>query len=308
MRSSRTLTGTLFAVAATLLWGVNGTVSRICLENGLSPVRLTEIRITASALLLLAFVAVTRRAELRLGRRELLPYAAFGVIGLVCVQWTYFEAIDRIPISLALIIEYLAPLMVALWVRFVWKRQLPWLVWAAIPVAVGGLALALGLTGGDLGGLSTAGVVWSLLAGATYAYYALHAETLTRRRSAPAVLALGLGFGAIALAVVLPWWSFPFGALAGTGEAGPVALPIWLAVAYVVVLGTVVPFTLIIAGVRRIGADGAIVTAMLEPIFAGAVAWVVLGQVLTPVQILGGAVVLVAVTAAQIARARAATG
>ncbi len=306
MRASRTLTGTLFAVAATLLWGVNGTVSRVCLDSGLSPVRLAEIRITASAVILLAVVAVVRRAELRLSRREVLPYLAFGAIGLVCVQWTYFEAIARIPISLALIIEYLAPLMVALWVRLVWKRRLPWLVWAAIPLALAGLALALGLTGGDLGGLSAAGVLWSVAAGVTYAYYALHAEVLTRRRSAAAVLGIGLGFGAVALAIALPWWSFPFDALLRTGEAGPVALPVWLAVAYVVVFGTVVPFTLIIAGVRRIGADGAIVTAMLEPIFAGAVAWVVLGQVLSPVQVLGGAIVLAAVTAAQIARARAA--
>ena len=305
MRMSRTLAGTLLAVGATLLWGVNGTVSRIAMDGGLSPIRLTEIRIGASAVVLLVFVALTDRAALRLSRREVLPYLAFGAIGLVCVQWTYFEAIDRIPISLSLIIEYLAPLMVALWVRIVWKRRLPWLVWVAIPVAGVGLALALGLQGGDLGGLSGIGVLWSLGAGATYAYYALHAESLTRRRSPAAVLALGLTFGAVVLSVALPWWSFPFDALTGTGAAGPIELPAWAGIAYIVLLGTVLPFTMIIAGVQRIGADGAIITAMLEPIFAGVVAWVVLDQVLTPTQVLGGAVVLAAVTAAQIARARA---
>ena len=308
MRSSRTLTGTLLALGAVLLWAVNGTVSRVVLDSGLSPLRLAEIRITGSAVILLIAVALLRRTELRLTRRDVVAFAVFGVVGMICVQWMYFEAIDRIPISLALIIEYLAPLMVAVWVRVVWKRHLPWLVWAALPVAVVGLALALGLTGGDLGGLSGAGVLWSLGAGCSYAYYALHAEVLTRTRSPAVVLALGLGFGSLVLAVVVPWWSFPFDALGGTGAIGALDVPVWLAVAWVVVLGTVIPFTLLVTGVRMIGADGAIVTAMLEPVLAGAVAWVLIGQVLTPAQILGGSIVLLAVTVAQVARARAATG
>jgi drug/metabolite transporter (DMT)-like permease len=149
-------------------------------------------------------------------------------------------------------------------------------------------------------------VAWSLGAGAAYAYYALHAEVLTRTRTPAAVLALGLAFGSAALAVVAPWWAFPFDALVGSGAVGPLSVPVWLGVAWVVMLGTVIPFTLLITGVRMIGADGAIVTAMLEPVFAGIVAWVVLGQVLAPAQIAGGAIVLAAVTVAQVARARAA--
>ena len=164
----------------------------------------------------------------------------------------------------------------------------------------------LGLQGGDLGGLSGVGVIWSVGAGVTYAYYAVHAEVLTRTRPAPAVLAIGLGFGAVVLSVALPWWSFPFAALGGTASAGGLSFPVWVGVAFVVVLGTVVPFTMIVAGVRRMGADGAIVTAMLEPVFAGVVAWALLGQVLTATQLVGCAIVLGAVAAAQVARARAA--
>ncbi|MGI9116266.1 MAG: EamA family transporter [Gaiellales bacterium] len=306
MRASRTLTGTLMVVGAVTLWGVNGTVSRVAMDAGLDPSRLAEVRITASAAVLLAWLLWRDRAALRLTRRELLPFAAFGGIGLVCVQWTYFEAIDRVPIGIALIIEYSAPLMVALWVRFVWRRTLPWVAWAAIPVAMAGLALVLGLGGGDLAGLSTAGVLWSLAAGVSYAYYVLHAESLTRRRSAPAVLGIGLGFGAVVLAVALPWWSFPWATLGATAATAPVDAPAWAYCTYVVLLGTVIPFALMLAGVHRIGADGASVTAMLEPILAGAVAWVALDQVLTAPQVLGGAIVLAAVTAAQASRARAA--
>ena len=307
MRASRMLTGTLMVVGAVTLWGVNGTASRVVMDAGMEPARLAEIRITASALLLLLWLVWRERPALRLGRREVLPFLAFGGIGLVCVQWTYFEAIDRVPIGIALIIEYSAPLMVALWVRFVWKRELPWLAWAAIPVAIVGLGLVLGIGGGQLAGLSTVGLLWSVAAGVAYAYYVLHAESLTRRRSSTAVLGIGLAFGAVVLALALPWWSFPWSALAVTASSAPLDAPAWLYCVYVVVLGTVVPFALMLAGVHRIGADGASVTAMLEPILAGAVAWVALGQVLTTEQVLGGVIVLAAVTVAQVSRARAAS-
>lgn len=307
MRASRMLTGTLMVVGAVTLWGVNGTVSRVVMDAGVQPARLAEIRITASAVLLILWLLWRDRGALRLQRREVLPYVAFGAIGLVCVQWTYFEAIDRVPIGIALIIEYSAPLLVALWVRFVWKRQLPLVAWLAIPVALAGLALVLGIGGGQLAGLSTVGLLWSVAAGVAYAYYVLHAESLTRRRSAPAVLGIGLAFGAVVLSVVMPWWTFPWAALAETASSAPLDAPAWLYCAYVVVLGTVVPFALMLAGVHRIGADGASVTAMLEPILAGAVAWVALDQVLSTEQVIGGAIVLAAVTAAQVSRARAAS-
>ena len=307
MRASRMLTGTLMVVGAVTLWGVNGTVSRVVMDAGVQPARLAEIRIAASAVLLILWLLWRDRGALRLQRREILPFLAFGGIGLVCVQWTYFEAIDRVPIGIALIIEYSAPLLVALWVRFVWGRRLPLLAWVAIPVALAGLALVLGIGGGQLAGLSTAGLLWSVAAGVAYAYYVLHAESLTRHRSAAAVLGIGLAFGAVVLSIVMPWWTFPWAALAETASSAPLDAPAWLYCVYVVVLGTVVPFALMLAGVHRIGADGASVTAMLEPILAGAVAWVALGQVLTTEQVLGGVIVLAAVTAAQVSRARAAS-
>jgi drug/metabolite transporter (DMT)-like permease len=79
----------------------------------------------------------------------------------------------------------------------------------------------------------------------------------------------------------------------------------WPLILYTVLLGTIAPFAMLLAGVRLIGADGASVTAMLEPIVAGAVAWAILGQALGPLQVAGGLIVLAAVAVAQTARARA---
>lgn len=304
MALSRTLSGTLLVAGAAALWGFNGTISTAVMEAGLPPSRLAESRIVLGALILLLWLAWRDRASLRLTRREALLFAVFGIVGLVGVQWFYFEAISRIPVSISLVIEYSAPLGVALWVRFAWGRRLPWQAWAAIPVALVGLALVLDLAGGVDARLSALGVGLSVCAAACYAYYALHAERLTQRRSATSVLGIGLAFGALALLVVMPPWSFPFDRLTAETDALGAALPLWPLLLWVSVLGTVVPFAMLIAGVRRMGADGATVTAMIEPIIAGAFAWLLLGQQLGAGQIVGGLIVLAAVAWAQISRAR----
>ncbi len=307
MAMSRTASGTLLVAGAAALWGFNGTVSALIMEAGVAPSRLAQARIVLAAVLLLGWLLWRDRAALRLTRREALAYASFGIIGLVGVQWFYFEAISRIPISISLVIEYSAPLLVALWVRFAWGRQLPWSVWAAIPLALVGLALVLDVQGGLDARLSALGIALSLAAALCYAYYALHAERLTQHRSATAVLGIGLGFGSIALLALQPPWAFPFAATAAWSDGLGIDLPIWLMLLWVSVLGTIAPFAMLIAGVRRMGADGASVTAMIEPIIAGAVAWTLLGQSLSPLQILGGLVVLAAVAWAQVSRARAET-
>ena len=112
------------------------------------------------------------------------------------------------------------------------------------------------------------------------------------------------GFGAAALfwAIVQPWWSFPWETLSGDGyplgETGA-AVPIWALCTYMVVLGTVVPFWLIVVSLQHIRASQASVVGMTEPLLASVIAWVALGEVLTPVQLLGAVTVLVGVFLAE---------
>lgn len=303
MPISRTLSGTLLVAGAATLWGISGTAARVVMDAGLEPQRFAEARLTLAAVILLCWVLVRRRSELRLTRRELLAYACFGCFGLIGVQLFYFEAINRIPISISLVVEYSAPLLVALWVRFIWGRMLPWMVWVAIPVAIGGLVLVLGV-GNDAGSLSGVGIAFSVAASLSYTYYSLHSESLMRTRSPVSVLGIGLAFGAVALGIALPWWSFPWSTLTVVATTAPVSAPTFVYVLFVVIVGTVIPFAMFLAGVQRVRADGATVTAMLEPIIAGAIAWSLLGQVLSAPQVIGGMGVLAAVTLAQLSRAR----
>ena len=120
-RAERPLVGYVLVWSAVALWSLNATVSKVILESaGLSALRLSQVRATGAALLLFAAVALWRPASLRIRSwRELAFLAVFGIAGLAFVQLVYFVAIQRLEIGIALVIQYLTPVFVALWARFV---------------------------------------------------------------------------------------------------------------------------------------------------------------------------------------------
>ena len=112
------------ALAAAALWAFNGVVMKVIIEAGDVPSpRLAEVRTTFAFLLLALVLVLWRPRSLRVTRQELPLLIAFGVLGLALVQWLYLEAIDRLEIGVALFVQYLAPVLVALWARFAFHER-----------------------------------------------------------------------------------------------------------------------------------------------------------------------------------------
>ncbi|HEX6763223.1 MAG TPA: EamA family transporter [Gaiellaceae bacterium] len=293
------------AASAAVLWGINGAVSKTILTTGLSSERLAQVRSLGAAVGLAAVVALIAPGRLRLTRRELPYLLVFGVAGLAFVQWFYFLAIHRLAIGIALLIEYLAPLLVALWARFVYHDAVRRRIWVALALALAGLALIVDVVGGGVS-LSTAGITFALAGSLAYALYVLLAEHVVGGRDAVSLLAYGFAFASVFWAVVAPWWSFPPGALTKTtslgGNLASVHMPVWVLAAWMIVLGTMVPFFLLVNALRHIPATRAGIVAMLEPVVGALVGWAWLSESLSGIQLVGAAVVLVAIGLAQTAR------
>jgi drug/metabolite transporter (DMT)-like permease len=293
------LLGYAMVLTAATLWAVNGAVSKVILDEGVGSLRLSEIRSTGAFLGLAAAVALFAPSRLRVSRRELPLLALFGVAGLAFVQWFYFVAIHRMELGVALLIEYLAPLLVALYARFVMHTRVRRRIWVALALALVGLSFVLELRGGpDLDGL---GVGAALLAAASYALYLLVAESEMKRRDAFSLTAYGFGFASLFWAIVQPWWTFPTEVF-GTAASGAWDAPVWALMAWMIVLGTIVPFGLLVGSLRFIPATRAAITAMAEPVAATVVAWIWLGEALGAAQLGGGALVLAGILLAQTAR------
>jgi drug/metabolite transporter (DMT)-like permease len=303
-RARRPVLGYAMVLSATALWGINGSMAKAALSSGLTSLRLTEVRSTGAAIVLVAALALTRPQSLRITRSELPFLLLFGVVGLAFVQLFYFVAIHRLDIGVALLIQYLAPVLIALYARLVLKEHVRRRVWAALILSLGGLSLVVDLWSGVA--LDGIGVAASLASAVTFALYILLAEKAVARRDPVSLLALGFTFAAIFWAIVQPWWSFPTEYLDDrihmNGEVFASTLPVWALLVGVVLVGTIVPFLLLVAALRHIRATRAGVTAMFEPVAGALVAWAWLGESLTTTQLIGGAVVLTGILLAQTAR------
>jgi drug/metabolite transporter (DMT)-like permease len=276
----------------------------VILESGLSSLRLTEVRSTGALIGLFVIILATRPEALRTNRRELLYLAAFGVFGVALVQLFYFLAIHRLEIGVSLLIQYLGPLIVALFAFFVLKEHVRGRLWIALALALAGLTLVVDLWHGvSLDGL---GVLFSLCSAVTFAGYMLLAERAVGRRDPISLLCFGFFFAALFWAIAQPWWSFPFDmpgkSVSLLGNLSDLHVPIWVLMTWMILLGTIVPFFLIVGSMRHITATRAGILAMVEPVVASLVAWAWLGETLNGTTLVGGVVVLCGIMLAQTAR------
>jgi drug/metabolite transporter (DMT)-like permease len=303
MVQPRPALGYAMVAVAAMLFALNGTVSKVVLASGIGSGELTEVRCAGALVGLALIAALTRPASLRIRVGELPLLVALG-IGLALVQWSYFFAIHRLDIGIALLIQYIAPILVALWARFVFHEHVRRRIWAALVLSLAGLTLIVEVWHG--GRLSGPGVAACLVAAVTYAGYVLIAERGVRTRDPISLSAWGFFFATLFWTVAAPWWNFPAGRVGDDvsllGNLASHHLPVWVLMLWVVVLGAIVPFGLIVGALRHISATRAGITAMLEPVVAIMVAWAWLGESLAPVQLSGAALTLVGIGLAQTAR------
>jgi drug/metabolite transporter (DMT)-like permease len=270
----------LVAIGATM-FALGGNLARYMLDDGVSALRLSQLR-SAGSLVLLALGLALTRPELMRVRRDDLPQLAFlGICGLALVHATYYAAIDRLEIGVALVIQYTAPLLLLLWLRFRHGRRLAPSLWGAVALSIAGCALVVRAY--DPGGLDGLGVLYAGGAAVTFAIYLVASERAGHRYESVTTLLWAFAFATLFWAVVQPWWSFPFG-----------KVDVWLGLG-VIVIGTLLPFICVVAALRHLPAPRAAVAATLEPVLAAVFAWWLHDEHLALVQLIGGALVLGAV-------------
>jgi drug/metabolite transporter (DMT)-like permease len=296
----------LVGLGATLFI-INAGVSRVVLRAGVSPAELTTTRITGTALVLLLAAALLDRSALRPPRGNLaLLLLVHGLVGVAALQWTYFVAIDRLPVGLALLLEYQAPLLVVLWVRFVQHEVVRRRVWLGLALALLGLAMATGLLAGELA-FDPVGLLAGLAAAVCFATYFLVGEHGVAELAPLRVMLWAFGVAAVAMNVVSPVWDFPTELLDRStsllGTLAAVVLPLALLVGWVVILGTLAPFGVEIIALRHLSAATVTMVAMLEPVGVALLGWLWFGEELGLVATIGCALVLAGIVAAQTGRA-----
>lgn len=254
---------------------------------------MAQLRAIFSFAVLLVVLAVFGRQHLRVRRADLPFLALFGALGIAAVNGTYYEAISRLPLGVALAIQYTAPLVLLVIARLT-GRGVSGRLWIAAALALVGCYFVVGGYDASLRDLNGPGALVAVIAMLTFAAYLLMAERILRRYSPWGLLLYGLGFATIAWSVYrlptrLPW---------------DLALANWPLVVGIVFIATLFPYVLTLGAVSLLPAARVGLTATFEPVVGALAGFVFLSEVLQLPQIAGGALVLAAIAIVQTARLR----
>jgi len=292
-------------ITASMGFALGGVAAKVLREADMDAFRLTQIRSTGAGLILLAFAIIKGKDQLRARKEEIKDLLLFGIIGVAAVTSFYFFAIKYLFVSVALIIEFTASIWIALYLKFVKKKHISPIMWLGIACAFFGLVLVSQIWSGST--LHPLGVAVAFADAFALSYYFITAERLTQTRTSLSLMTWGMGVAAIFWAIILPWWSFPFEYLTDSyslsGNLSEYNAPGWALLLWIVIIGTVIPYLLTVTGIRELSAGTSSVIGMIEPIFAGVIAWIILNEALSGVQLIGCAVVLLGIYLADKAKA-----
>jgi drug/metabolite transporter (DMT)-like permease len=296
----------LLLILSATMFASNGIASKLLLDGHITAWRLAQVRALSACAILAIYLWRKAPQTFRIKRTEILPLVSYGIIGIAIVQALYFLAISRMHVSIALLIEFTAPVWIVVYLRVVKRKHVPNQMWVALVLALTGLALIAQIWDGlTLDGI---GVIAGFGASFALAFYFLCGESLSGVRDNQSITMWGFFFAGFAWCLVLPIWSFPFdvftasipleGALEGSNAPG------WVLILYVVLIGTILPYLCVMVGLKNLKASTTSAFGLLEPIFAGIVAWFWFAESWNVVQLIGGVVVIVGIYMADQARTK----
>lgn len=283
--------GYLFVVSAALLWAVSGSAGKFLFNHGVTPFEVVQMRVTVASSLLFLYLLIRARERLRIARNDIPYFLVLGIVGMAMVQFTYFFTISKIKVAAAILLEYLAPSLIAVHAVVFAREKLTMLTVAAILGATLGCYLVVGGYNLDIVHMNRLGILSGLASAVSFAWYSVHGERGMRRYNPWTVLFYALFFAAL-------FWNLAYPPL--QAFLHPYSAVEWLWIVYIGIFGTLIPFGLYYEGINLIRSTRASITATLEPILAGLFSYLFLGESLGGLQLAGGLLVIASVVMLQL--------
>ena len=283
--------GYCFVMIAAILWAVSGSSAKFLFQHGISPFQLVQLRITLAAVCLFIWLFLKKKPLLRIEKNDLIYFMVLGVCGMAAVQFTYLFAISKIHVAAAILLQYMAPIFIALFSVIFVREKLTKSTVVAIAIATIGCWLVVGAYNLNVLSMNLVGILSGIASAIAFAWYSIHGEYGMRKYNPWTVLFYAIFFAAVLWNVLHPplesffysrsfwewWWIF-----------------------YIAIFGTVLPFGLYLEGVNLIRATRSSITGMLEPIAAGVFSYIFLNEKMEPLQLAGGLLVIFSIILLQV--------
>ena len=290
----QTRLGYFYVALAAILFAISGTAAKFLFNDGITAFQLIQMRTTLAFTGLLIWLCLRYPALLKISIKDVPYFIGLGIFGIGSAQFFYLLAISKINVAAAILLHYTGPVFVALYVVFIQRQKLRINSTLAILGTLMGCFLVVGAYNLQIFALNRVGIIAGILAAVSFAVYSILSDYSMRKYTPWTVLLYGLLFAALMWNILHP----PLEAF--LHRYSPVQ---WGWILFIGICGTIFPFGLYFEGVKRIQPTHASITATLEPMSAGIIATVFLGEVMAPLQIIGGLIVIVSIILLQLNRA-----
>ncbi|WP_181037451.1 EamA family transporter [Arthrobacter sp. ZGTC412] len=278
------------ALFSSAVFGLSGSFAKALLETGWSPGAAVTARLTGAALILAVPAVPALRGRWHQLRDNWLTILLFGLIGVAACQLFYFNAVARLSVGVALLLEYLAPVIIVLWLWAASRKRPRVMTFAGTLLSLAGLVLVLDLTGAVK--IDLVGVFWGMAAAVCLAIYFF--ITAKENDSLPPIV---LASGGLLVGAAIMWLAAATGLLpmafsTADTKLGPWITPWWVPLAGLVILATVLAYVSGIMAARALGSMVASFVSLTEVLFAVVWAWLLLGELPGAIQLLGGVLIV----------------
>ncbi len=288
---------------AALMFGFNASSVKIILGTEISPEQLVLFRATITALMAGLVLLFTNRKAFKVTMKELPVLIFYGIFGIALMQWSYSNAVSLLPISVALLIEYTAIVIVPLVSLLLFKEKVRPRLWFGIAAVLVGLAIVSNLWNSSLNPI---GVAWAFMAAACLSIYFLIGEHTQRKRDAMSTLfytfAVASVFWAI-MNVINPAKMIDINLVFNLGgNLSGISMPVWAGLLWIGIMGSFIPMLLDYIALGNLSATAVGVIATAETVFATIFAWAWLNESMTTLEVIGGLIVVAGIILAETSR------
>lgn len=285
------------------MFGFNASSVKIILGTEISPEQLVLFRATFTAVLAGIFLLLTNKKAFRVTKKELPLLIFYGIFGIALMQWSYSNAVSLLPISVALLIEYTAIVIVPLVSLLLFKEKVRPRLWFGIAAVLIGLAIVSNVWDSDL---NPEGVAWAFMAAGCLSIYFLIGEHTQRKRDAMSTLFYTFAVAAVFWAImnfVNPAKMIDINLVFNLGgNLDHISMPVWAGLLWIGIMGSFIPMLLDYIALGNLSATAVGVIATAETVFATIFAWAWLNESMTTLEVIGGLIVVAGIVLAETSR------
>lgn len=301
--SSKQTLGWLLILSSSLLFGLNASTSKVLVGSGISPEVLVIYRSAFTAILAAVAVLLRTPQAFSVRAREWPGLIAFGIVGIGIMQWSYTNAVSRLPVGISLLFEYTAAIWVPLFSWILFRQRAGRQLWLGAALALAGLLVVSQIWHSQL---DPVGVGFGFLAAAAVTFYFIIAERTQNTRDSYSTLFYTMLISTVFWLLVnhpsmeaVPNLHAPV--LLG-GSFGTATLPTWAMLLWIGAFGSFLPMLFTYLGLRYLGATASGIGSTAEVVFAFLFGWLWLQEEVSGIQLIGAMFVLCGIGIAQTAK------